>query len=335
MKLGVLMDPIENIHVHKDSTFAMLLEAQARGYEVFYMLPQDIWLQDGITWGRMHSISVVDDDADWYELSAPSDQPLVDLDVLLMRKDPPFDMDFINITYLLEQAEAQGLMVLNKPASLRDANEKLFTAWFPQCCPKTIVTASPELIKEFVLAEGEVVIKPLDAMGGHSVFRMQEDDPNINVIAETMTKNGTRYVMVQRFIRDIVEGDKRILLINGEPVPYGLARIPKEGDFRGNLASGASGEGRELTDRDRWICEQVGPLLKEKGLIFVGLDVIGKYLTEINVTSPTCIRELDNIYDLNIAADFFDAVESLLNAKQLELTQQEIDPHRDSFFTQE
>jgi glutathione synthase len=309
MKVGILMDPISEIHVEKDTNFALLLEAQSRGHDIFYMESQDIWLQDGICWGRMDALSVKDDLDDWYAFHDEVIQPLVDLDVLLMRKDPPFDIDYVYLTYLLEQAEAQGLWVLNQPASLRDANEKLFTAWFPQCCPKTLVTSIPDLLKDFVCTQGPTVIKPLGGMGGKSVFAVHEDDPNLNVIIETMTRNGQEKVMAQQFIPEITDGDKRILLIHGEPVPYALARIPAEDDFRGNLASGARYEGRELSERDYWICEQVGPTLQEKGLDFVGLDVIGDYLTEINVTSPTCVRGLDALFDLNISADLFDFIE--------------------------
>lgn len=313
IKLGMVMDPIAHIHVYKDTSFAMLLEAQRRDYECYYIEPQNIWLQDGITWGRMHRVHVFDDSDRWYNLEPSVDQPLVDLDVVLMRKDPPFNMHYIYLTYLLEQAENKGLLVINKPASLRDANEKLFTAWFPQCCPKTLVTSQSDLIKDFVFSEEEVIVKPLDYMGGTSIFRLREDDPNLPVILQTITKYDTTVVMAQRFIPEIVEGDKRILLINGEPVPYALARIPKPGDFRGNLAAGATAKGIELSDRDRWICDQVGPTLAEKGLMFVGLDVIGDYLTEINVTSPTCVRELDDLFDLNICDELFTQIEMQLN----------------------
>ncbi len=308
MKLGIVMDSISNINIKKDTTFAMMLEAQARGFEIYYMQVQDLWLQDGLTWGRMAQITVQDNPDDWYSLGDFMSEPLAELDALLMRKDPPFDMNYIHTTYLLEQAEAKGLRVFNKPASLRDANEKLFTAWFPQCCPRTLVTSNEELLRDFVADEGEIIIKPLDAMGGHSIFRVNENEPNLAVIIDTMTEAGKRLVMAQRFIPEIVNGDKRILMINGEPVPYALARVPAPGDFRGNLAAGASGEGRELTDHDQWICEQVGPTLKEKGLVFVGLDVIGDYLTEINVTSPTGVRELDQLFDLNISADLMDVI---------------------------
>lgn len=312
MNIGFLMDPISQINIKKDTTFAMLLASQARGWINKIILPEHIWLQDGIAWGRMHSVKVFDDVNHFYELGEAEEQPLVDLDVLLMRKDPPVTMDYFYLTYLLEQAESQGLLVLNKPSSLRDANEKLFTAWFPQCCPKTLLTSQSDLILDFVDSVENAVIKPLDNMGGQSVFRLSADDPNHNVIIETVTQRGTKKVMVQQYIPEIMAGDKRILMVNGEPVPYAFARVPAEDDFRGNLASGAEGVGRELTDRDRWICEQVGPVLKEKGLLFVGLDVIGDYLTEINVTSPTCARELNELYGLDIAGEFLDVVEELM-----------------------
>lgn len=309
-KLGMLMDPIATINIQKDSTFAMLLSAQARGYENYYIEPRNVWLQDGITWGRMQKVTVQEDLAHWFDLGEPIEQPLVDLDLLLMRKDPPFNMDYVYLTYLLELAEKQGLLVVNRPSSLRDANEKLNTAYFPQCCPRTLVSCDAELLREFVLDEERAIIKPLDSMGGASVFQIFADDPNLPVIIETLTHHGKRLVMMQRFIPEIQNGDKRILLVDGEPVPFALARVPKNDDFRGNLAAGAKGEVRELTDRDRWICEQVGPTLRDNGLIFVGLDVIGDYLTEINVTSPTCIRELDAACDLDIAGQLFDCLES-------------------------
>jgi glutathione synthase len=307
-KLGMLMDPISQINIKKDTSFAILLAAQARGWQNFYLEPNAIWLQDGICWGRMQAIKVEDNPLRWYELGDAFEQPLVELDIFFMRKDPPFNLHYIHLTYLLEQAHRQGLKVINNPSSLRDANEKLFTAWFPQCCPRTLVTSRIPLLQEFVLEEGTAVIKPLDGMGGRSVFKASAQDPNLNVIIETLTDQGQRLVMAQRFIDKITEGDKRILLINGEPIPYALARIPPKNDFRGNLAAGAIPQGRELTEKDRWICEQVGPTLKKKGLVFTGLDVIGDYLTEINVTSPTCVRELDRMYNLNIASQLLDAL---------------------------
>ncbi len=308
IKVGILMDSIADIKIHKDTSFAILLASQARGWKNHLLLPQDIWLQDGICWGRMRAIRVEDNPSAWYQLGEAIDQPLVNLDFFFMRKDPPFNMQYIHLTYLLEQAQRQGLRVINNPASLRDANEKLFTAWFPQCCPRTLVSNQISLLRNFVLEEHTAVIKPLDSMGGHSVFKASAQDPNLNVILETLTDQGQRIVMAQRFIDKISEGDKRILMIHGKPIPYALARIPHQHDFRGNLAAGASAEGRELTERDRWICEQVGPTLRQKGLIFAGLDVIGEYLTEINVTSPTCVRELDQLYGLDIASQLLDVL---------------------------
>ncbi|OGT26288.1 MAG: glutathione synthase [Gammaproteobacteria bacterium RIFCSPLOWO2_02_FULL_42_14] len=308
MNIGFLMDPLSQLLFKKDTTFAMLLAAQKRNHRNFVLLSEDVWLQDGIAWGRMQSITVVDDLNHPYTLGDVTDQPLVDLDLLLMRLDPPVNHNYIVITHLLELVEAQGLTVVNKPASLRDANEKLFTAWFPQCCPKTLVTSQSELIIEFVESVEKAVIKPLDSMGGQSVFQLSLDDPNHYSIIENITQRDTKKVMVQQFIPEIADGDKRILMIDGEPVPYALARVPAADDFRGNLAAGAAGVAKELTDRDRWICEQVGPVLRDKGLRFVGLDVIGDYLTEINVTSPTCARELDRLCELDIAGDFIDAI---------------------------
>lgn len=312
MRIGFLMDPLSKIDLKRDTTLAMLIASQERGWKNYIIMPEHIWLRDGIAWGRMQSIVVRYDSDTLFHCGANEEQPLVDLDVLLMRKDPPVTMDYFYLTYLLEQAESQGLLVLNKPSSLRDANEKLFTAWFPQCCPKTVVTSQSDLIMDFVRSVKEAVIKPLDAMGGHSIFRLGHNDPNYHVIIETVTQKNTQTVIVQKYIPDIARGDKRILMVNGEPVPYALARIPAPDDFRGNLVSGATYEGRELTDRDRWICEQVGPVLKEKGLLFVGLDVIGDYLTEINVTSPGCVRELNSLFNLNIAGDFLDVVENII-----------------------
>ena len=313
-KIGIVMDPVQAINTKKDSSFAMLLAAQARGWQIFYMQQADLFLRDGQVLASMAALSVQDDPYDWYQLGDPQIAPLHSLDAILMRKDPPFDMEYIYITYLLEQAQSQGVLIVNDPQSLRDANEKLFTAWFPECCPPTLVTRQKSLMREFQQQHGDIIIKPLDGMGGASIFRVMQGDPNFSVIVETLTENGKKSVMVQQYLPAIKDGDKRILLINGEPVPYALARIPAAGETRGNLAAGGRAEGRELTDRDRWICQQVGPKLREKGLIFVGLDVIGDYLTEINVTSPTCIRELDRLYDLDIAGDLMNAIETQLCA---------------------
>lgn len=312
--VGIVMDPLETIKPYKDTTFAMMLEAQKRGWTIFSMEPKDIWLHAGLTWAEMTELSVDDNNADTpFTRHNTITQPLVELDVLLIRKDPPFNMEYIYMTYLLEQAQSKGLFVVNNPSSIRDANEKLFTSWFPQCCPSTLVTSKKSHLTEFARQEKEIVIKPLGGMGGHSIFHLIATDPNLNVAIEMLTQNETQMIMAQRFIPEIKKGDKRILLINGEPIGYALARIPQRGDFRGNLAAGASSEGRELTDRDLWICEQVGPELKKRGLLFVGLDVIGDFLTEINVTSPTCARELDKIFGLNIAQDFFSVIEQRLD----------------------
>lgn len=313
-RIGIVMDPISAINTKKDSSLAMLLAAQTRSWQIFYMQQSDVFLRDGQVLASMAALTVQDDPYDWYQLGDAQIAPLHSLDAILMRKDPPFDMEYIYSTYLLEQAQAKGTLIINDPQSLRDANEKLFTAWFPQCCPPTLVTRQKSLMREFQAEHGDIIIKPLDGMGGASIFRVMQGDPNFSVIVETLTENGTQSVMVQQYLPAIKDGDKRILLINGDPVPYSLARIPADGETRGNLAAGGRAEGRELTERDRWICSQVGPKLREKGLLFVGLDVIGDYLTEINVTSPTCIRELDRLFNLDIAGDLMTAIESQLCA---------------------
>lgn len=314
MKLGVVMDPISAINFKKDSTLAMLLEASQRGWEIFYFEQKDLFLKDGVVYGDSHELNVFFDEEKWFEFGEEKRIPLSTLDVILMRKDPPFDREYIYTTYLLEHAERAGVMVLNKPQSLRDANEKLFTAWFPECCPPTLVTRSMKMLREFFQEHQDIICKPLEAMGGASIFHLQPNDPNSTVIFETLTQHETLYMMAQKFIPEIEDGDKRILMINGEPVPFALARMPAKGEWRGNLAAGAKGVARPLTERDRWICQQVGPVLREKGLYFVGLDVIGDYLTEINVTSPTCIRELDEQCDLNISKQFFDFIQNCKTA---------------------
>ncbi len=308
LNLAVLMDPIGSINIKKDTTFAMLLEAQARGWALFYLKQTDIYLADGVACARLQHLRVRDDAADWYTLTEAGDSTLTGVDVILMRKDPPFNIEYIYTTYTLERAAAEGVMVVNRPDSLRDANEKMFTAWFPQCCAPTLVSRERARLKAFLEMHEDIVVKPLDGMGGESVFRVRRGDPNTNVILETVTQRDRRTTIAQRFIPEYVEGDKRILMIDGEPIPYALARIPAKGEARANLAVGGVGKGVALTDRDRWICAQVGPVLREKGLLFVGLDVIGDYLTEINVTSPTCVRELDTLYGLNISARIMDAV---------------------------
>ena len=310
LKLGIVMDPIDTIKINKDTSFAMLLEAQKRSYELHYLELRDLYLRDGRTHGRMRRLSVRRDELSWFSLEPVQDRPLDELDVILMRKDPPFDQEYIYATYLLECAENHGVLVVNKPRSLRDANEKLFTAWFPHCCAPTLVAREAAILREFLHEQGEMVLKPLDGMGGASIFRVGENDPNLSVILETMTRHNTRFCMAQRYLPEIVDGDKRILLVNGEVVPYALARIPARGESRGNLAAGGRAEGRPLTDRDRWIAEQVGPELRRRGLAFVGLDVIGDYLTEVNVTSPTCVQELDTQFGLNISAMLMDHIET-------------------------
>jgi glutathione synthase len=312
VKLGIVMDPIGRIKIEKDSSFAMLLAAQARDWTLYYMELDDLFLRDGRAYARMQDLTVQDNLKDWYRFDSERIWPLSELQVILMRKDPPFNMEYIYATYMLELAEATGVLVINNPRSLRDANEKLFTAWFPQCCPPSLVTRKAEHIKQFLDEHADLILKPLDGMGGASIFRVCRGDPNTNVIIETLTRHGTQFIMAQRFIPEIVQGDKRILMIAGEPVPYALARIPARGETRGNLAAGGSSKGVELSGRDHWICRQLGATLRAKGLWFVGLDVIGDFLTEINVTSPTCVRELDAIYGLNIGGDLMDTIEHQL-----------------------
>jgi glutathione synthase len=313
-RLGMVMDPIAGIKPAKDSTLAMLLAAQRRGWELIYFEQRDLSVRDGVPSGHGRFLEVCDDPDRWYELGEPWQGNLDGLDTLFMRKDPPFDMEYIYTTYILEIAEQRGLLVVNKPASLRDINEKAYTAWFAHCTPPSLITRSRSAIKEFLAEQRKVVLKPLDGMGGKSIFVVTDGDPNTNVILETLTDYGGKYTLVQRYIPEITAGDKRILLIDGEPVEYALARIPAPGDPRGNLVMGATGEGRPLSQRDRWLCAQIGPALSSKGIVFAGLDVIGDYLTEINVTSPTGIRELDRQYGLDIAAMLIAAVERRLSS---------------------
>ena len=312
LKLGVVMDPIAAISVKKDTTFAMLLAAQAHGWALHYFEQSDLYARGNTAFGRSRQLSVKDDKSNWFAFHGQQDLPLAQLDAILMRKDPPFDMEYIYTTYLLELAERDGVLVVNRPRSLRDANEKLFALHFPQCCPPTLVSREAARFKNFLAEQGDIVVKPLDGMGGASVFRLRRDDPNLNVILETLTAHGRRLSMAQRYLPEVVAGDKRILLIDGEPVPYALARIPQAGETRANLAAGGRGEGVALSERDRWICTQVAPRLREMGLLFVGLDVIGDWLTEINVTSPTCARELDAQFGLDIGGDLMTAIEQRL-----------------------
>lgn len=314
MKLGIIMDPIAEISIRKDSSFAMLLAAQALGWDIHYMEMPDLYIDGGKASARMRRLSVADHPSRWFEFKEELTGGLAMLDVILMRKDPPVDMDYIYVTQLLEFAQQDGACVINDPAALRDMNEKLFILRFPECIVPTLVTSRTSRIAEFAGVQRDIILKPLAGMGGTSVFRLKQDDSNQNVIIEAVTANGSRLVMAQRYIPEIVNGDKRILLIDGTPVPYALARIPRPGDHRGNLAAGGTPRGVELTPRDREICEQLSPLLRDKGLMFVGIDVIGEYLTEINITSPTCIRELDAIYGLDIAGDLMRAIERQLQA---------------------
>jgi len=313
MKLAVLMDDIANINPKKDSSLAMMLEATRRGWEIYTFDTTDLFAEQGKTLAHASKTTVVDHVDNWFEKQVAQTTELSEFDVILMRKDPPFNMDYIYATYLLEQAENDGVLVVNKPQSLRDANEKLFALNFSHCMPSTLISTQIEQIKSFIKAEKIVVVKPLDGMGGNDIFKLSEGDSNIDEVLNYLTHQGTRQILTQAFLADIAKGDKRILLINGKPIDYALARMPAEGSFKGNLAAGATGVGQPLSDRDYYLCEQIGPTLKDKGLMFVGLDVIGDYITEINVTSPTCIRELDAQFDLNIAGVLFDTIEHQLN----------------------
>lgn len=312
IKLGIVMDPISAIKVKKDSSLAMMLEAQKRGYEIYYMEMQDLYLQQGQARANTKQVTVADDESNWYQFEAEQDIALSELDAILMRKDPPFDTEFIYATYILERAEVAGTLIINKPQSLRDCNEKLFTAWFADLTPKTLVTRNAKQIRQFLTQEKDMIIKPLDGMGGSSIFRVQENDPNVGVIIETLTNHGQQYTMVQEYMPAIKDGDKRILIVNGEPMPYCLARIPAQGETRGNLAAGGRGEARPLSASDKLIAETIAPELKKRGLYFVGLDVIGDKVTEINVTSPTCIREIEAAYPINISGKLMDAIEEQL-----------------------
>lgn len=315
IKLGVVMDPIADINYKKDTTLAMLWAAQARDWQLYYMEQKDLYLDQGEARANMAQVTVFHDPDAWYNMKEPEDRPLADLDVILMRKDPPFDNEFIYSTYILEDAERKGTLIVNRCQGLRDSNEKVFATQFPECCPPVLVSREMNRLKAFHQLHKDVIFKPLDGMGGTSIFRVKEDDSNISVILETLTEYGKQTIMAQRYLPEIVDGDKRILMINGEVVPYCLARVPLAGETRGNLAAGGAGRPQPISDRDRWIAEQVGPSLRERGILFAGLDVIGDYLTEINVTSPTCIREIDAGFDLDIAGQLMDCIEQELKSR--------------------
>ncbi|MCY1334808.1 Glutathione synthetase [compost metagenome] len=315
VRLGIVMDPIARINFKKDSSLAMLLAAQARGWTLYYMEQQDLYQKASEARGRMCPLKVFADAGRWYELGEEVDLPLAELDVILMRKDPPFNNEYIYSTYLLEQAERAGVLVVNRPQSLRDCNEKFFSTLFPQCTPPTVVSRRSDILREFAVEHRDIILKPLEGMGGSMIFRHREGDPNLSVILETLTQHGTLQIMAQRYLPEIAAGDKRILMIDGEPVEYCLARIPAQGETRGNLAAGGRGVAQPLSERDREIAATVGPTLREKGLLFVGLDVIGDHLTEINVTSPTCIREIDKAFDTRIGERLMTAIEEKLAAR--------------------
>ncbi|MFS7360058.1 glutathione synthase [Rahnella inusitata] len=315
IKLGIVMDPISSINIKKDTSFAMLLEAQSHGYELHYMEMNSLYLRGGVGRATTKKLSVKQDYDGWYEFGTEQDIALQDLDVILMRKDPPFDTEFIYATYILERAEENGTLIVNKPQSLRDCNEKLFTAWFPELTPDTLVTRNSAQLKAFHKEHTDVILKPLDGMGGASIFRLKPEDANVSVVIETLTEHGTRFCMAQNYLPAIKDGDKRVLVVDGEPVPYCLARIPAQGETRGNLAAGGRGEARPLSESDWQIARTVAPILKQKGLIFVGLDIIGDRLTEINVTSPTCVREIEAAFPISVTGMLMDAIEKRLAAR--------------------
>ena len=315
INLGIIMDPIQSIHFKKDTSLAMLWAAKEKGWNLYYIQLEDIYLLKGIVKASVRPLIVYKEADHYFDLGEPSDINLSSLDVVLMRKDPPFNSEFLYSTYLLEKAENDGLLVVNKPSSLRDCNEKLFATEFSELMVPTIVSRRPDILKKFIEEQGDVILKPLDEMGGASIFRHRQGDPNLSVIIETLTAHGARQTMVQRFIPEILQGDKRILMIDGKPIPYCLARVPAKGETRGNLAAGGSGIAQPLSERDFEIANIVGPELQKRGLLFVGLDIIGNYLTEINVTSPTCVREIDAAYNTDIAGKLMDCIEAKLNTK--------------------
>ncbi len=316
MKVGIVMDPIQNILPGHDSSLALLWEAEARGWPTFYFEASDLSLRDGQAYGQARPLKVFRDLKNWFAFEEPRPLALADLDLIFIRNDPPFDQNYLYLTLLLEVAEQAGVLVVNKPRGLRDCNEKLAIAHFPDCCPPTLVTHQIAQLKAFWQEQQDIVCKPLDVMGGQSVFRVQPEDVNANVIFETLTARGARAVMAQRYIPEIQAGDKRIMLINGEPLPFVLARVPQQGEWRGNVIAGAKPVVQPLTERDTWICRRLQPFLREKGLYFAGIDIIGDYLTEINVTSPSCIRELDQLAKINISGLLFDFLEKEIKRRR-------------------
>ncbi|PAJ74917.1 glutathione synthase [Pseudoalteromonas sp. NBT06-2] len=317
IKLGIVSDPISGFNIKKDTGFAMMVEAQNRGYEVYYMEIDDLYLRKGQAFATAAKAQLFEDENHWYELEEKQNIALANLDVILMRKDPPFDTEYIYATYILERAELTGTLIVNKPQSLRDANEKLFTAWFSEFTPDTLVTRNQQQIRSFLDEHGDIILKPLDGMGGASIFRVKKDDANLGVICETLTKHGKEFAMAQNYIPEIKQGDKRVLVVDGQVIPYCLARIPQNGETRGNLAVGGRGEARPLSESDLKIAQAIAPTLKEKGLIFVGLDIIGDKLTEINVTAPTCVKEIQAAYDISITGILFDAIERRIESNTL------------------
>ncbi len=312
--LGIVMDPIGSIKPYKDTTLALMLAAQRCGWSLLYFEATDLWLRDGVAWGCAREVTVHDDKKHWFDFGDARTVRLGELPVILMRKDPPFDLEYITATYTLERAEDAGCLVVNKPNALRDCNEKFFIAKFPQCTPPTLFSRDETTLRAFHAEHGDVIYKPVDGMGGMGIFHVDPTGRNLGAIIEQLTSNGARTIVAQKYLPAIKDGDKRILMVDGEPVPYCLARIPKDGETRGNLAAGGRGEPRPLTERDRWIAEQVGPDLRARGLLFVGLDVIGDYLTEINVTSPTCAREIDAAFGTDIGGLAIAAIERRLAA---------------------
>ena len=313
MKAGIVMDPLESINLKKDSTLMMILELQSRGHEVHFIDHKSLIISPNKTSAFSNKLTVNLNEKKPFFLSEIQEQKLKNFDVLLMRQDPPFDIDYIYNTYILDAAEKEGVLVVNKPSSLRNCNEKVFATLFPQCCTPFLVTSNILSLKNFISEHGDIVVKPLDGMGGSSIYRLQENDSNISVILEDLTQFSRRKIMAQTYIPSILEGDKRILLVNGDPMDAALARIPAKGELRGNLAAGGKAVAKALSDRDRWICSEVAPKLKELGLVFVGIDIIGDYLTEINVTSPTCIQEYKNLCNIDVAKILVDYIEKKLN----------------------